>query len=79
MSLFEIKKLYGRYDSNYGPPNKYFLLYQINNINKVMREFTDEKVELFELVSITDKYRIEGSSNIEKIINYGDIDLLEIA
>jgi hypothetical protein len=44
-----------------------------------MREFTDEKVELFELVSITDKYRIEGSSNIEKIINYGDIDLLEIA
>jgi hypothetical protein len=44
-----------------------------------MREFTDEKVELFELVSISDKYRIEGSSNIEKIINYGDIDLLEIA
>lgn len=44
-----------------------------------MREFTDEKVALFELVSMTDKYRIEGSSNIEKIINYGDIDLLEIA
>jgi hypothetical protein len=44
-----------------------------------MREFTDEKVELFELVSITNKYRIEGSSNIEKIINYRDIDLLEIA
>ena len=44
-----------------------------------MREFTDEKVELFELVSMTDKYRIEGSSDIEKIINYGDIDLLEIA
>ena len=44
-----------------------------------MRQFTDEKVELFELVSMTDKYRVEGSSNIEKIINYGDIDLLEIA
>ena len=39
-----------------------------------MREFTDEKVELFELVSMTDKYRIEGSSDIEKII-----DLMEIA
>jgi len=43
------------------------------------REFTDEKKDIFELVSITDKYRIEGSSNIAKIINYGDIDLLEIA
>ena len=44
-----------------------------------MRQFTDEKIELFELVSIQDKYRIEGSSNIEKIVNYGDIDLLDIA
>jgi hypothetical protein len=44
-----------------------------------MRIFTDEKVELFELVSITDKYRVEGSSDIEKLIHYGDIDLLEIA
>jgi len=33
-----------------------------------MRQFTDEKIELFELVSIQDKYRIEGSSNIEKIV-----------
>ena len=44
-----------------------------------MREFTDDKIELFELVSISDKYRIEGSSDIEKIINYGDVDLLDIA
>ena len=44
-----------------------------------MRQFTDEKIELFELVSIQDKYRIKGSSNIEKIVNYGDIDLLDIA
>ena len=44
-----------------------------------MRKFTDEKIKLFELVSMTDKYRIEGSASIAKIINYGDIDLLEIA
>ena len=44
-----------------------------------MRKFTDEIIKLFELVSMTDKYRIEGSASIAKIINYGDIDLLEIA
>ena len=31
------------------------------------------------MVSITDKYRIEGSSDIEKLVEYGDIDLLDIA
>lgn len=43
------------------------------------RKFTDDKKKLFNLVSISDKFRIEGSSNIPKIINYGDIDLLDIA
>ena len=43
------------------------------------RQFTDEKQDIFELVSISDKVRIEGSSNINKLIFYGDIDLLDIA
>ena len=43
------------------------------------RTFTDAKKDIFELVSISDKYRIEGSSNINKLIYYGDIDLLDIA
>lgn len=43
------------------------------------REFTDDKKELFNLVSISNKYRVEGSANINKIVNYGDIDLLDIA
>ena len=43
------------------------------------RTFTDAKKDIFELVSITDKVRIEGSSNVKKLIYYGDIDLLDIA
>ena len=43
------------------------------------RIFSQEKQDIFELVSITDKYRIEGSSNVKKLIYYGDIDLLDIA
>lgn len=43
------------------------------------RQFTDAKQDIFELVSITDKYRIEGSSNINRLIFYGDVDLLDIA
>ena len=43
------------------------------------RQFTDDKKDIFELVSITDKVRIEGSSNVKKLIYYGDIDLLDIA
>jgi hypothetical protein len=43
------------------------------------RQFTDDKKDIFELVSISDKYRIEGSSNISKLIFYGDVDLLDIA
>jgi len=42
------------------------------------REFTSEKQDIFKLVSISDKVRIEGSSNINKLIFYGDIDLLDI-
>ena len=43
------------------------------------RQFTEEKQDIFELVSISEKVRIEGSSNINKLIFYGDIDLLDIA
>jgi len=43
------------------------------------RQFTDEKQDIFKLVSISDKVRIEGSSNIKKLIFYSDIDLLDVA
>ena len=43
------------------------------------RQFTEEKQDIFELVSISDKVRIEGSSNIKKLIFYSDIDLLDVA
>jgi hypothetical protein len=43
------------------------------------RIFSQEKQDIFELVSISEKVRIEGSSNVKKLIYYGDIDLLDIA
>ena len=43
------------------------------------RIFSQEKQDIFELVSISEKVRIEGSSNVKKLIFYGDIDLLDIA